>query len=167
MENLVIISAVILCTYTFISIVNFGIPKSLSETYYLYKYNMSFGMFFQICFGLSIATLLPMWIEMSQGSIFQFLGFLTPISLMFVTVTTKFKERFEGKIHSVLAIFGVVCLLLWVILVAKAYIALVIAVLPFTLLGIITQSLRKNLVFWLEMISFVSTYLAMTMYLIK
>lgn len=167
MESLVIISASILCTYIFVSILNFGIPKSLSETYYLYEFGRGFGGIFSICFGIAVAILLPAWIQMSEGSPFQFLGFLAPSSLLFVAVAPRFKEDFEGKVHSVSAIFAAICALLWVILVAKDYISLVIGFGAMAVLGLIIKSLRKNLVFSLEMISFVSTYLAIAFYLTK
>ncbi len=158
MITLAIISASILLSYIAVSISLFGVPKSLSETFYLYRYNLDCGYIFQIILGLSAALMLPCMLQASEGSDFQFLAFFSVAALLFVAAAPKFKQDFEGKVHSYSAIIAALSSILWVILVAHQPAILVGAILFVFILSIMTTRITKNYIFLLEMIAFIATY---------
>ena len=120
--NLVTISIIIATTifvaYNAVAVVFFGIPESLSNTYYLYKEKYNKGVLFPAMMYLVVAFMMPAWITMSEGSNFQFLAFLAPAAIAFVGTAPRFKDfDLENKVHTYSAIVAAACSLLWVILV--------------------------------------------------
>ena len=160
MEILVVISFFIYIVYNLISLYTLGIPHSLSNTYYLWNgVKQGAGYAFCVCLGLMVALLLPSWLEMSGGSPWQFLSFLTCGSLLFVAAAPNFKSiGIESTIHTVAAICAAVFGMLWTIFIVKCrWIVLLVGLL---ILGysLQTKTLRKCYVYWLETIAFLSIY---------
>jgi hypothetical protein len=160
MEILVIISFCIYIVYNLISLYTFGVPHSLSNTYYLWNgVKQGAGYAFCACLGLMVALLLPSWLEMSAGSPWQFLSFLTCGSLLFVAAAPNFKSiGIESTVHSVAAIFSAICAILWIVFVADLW-AIVLLTLMYTLIVAVSHgSLRSCYIYWLETIAFLSLY---------
>ena len=64
--------------YNIIALLLFGVPKSLSDTYYLFKErNSTLKFLFPSMMTLLTFFLMPAWLEMSEGSPFQFTAFLS------------------------------------------------------------------------------------------
>lgn len=116
-----IISLSIFLLYLAGMIFLFGIPSSISETFYLLsnqRINM-FGrefcpkwLFTFFCWGLGF-TLLPPWLDMTTDSL-QFMCFLSAAGLLFVGAAPLFKLKLEGKVHFTSAAVCVVFSQLWV-----------------------------------------------------
>ena len=71
----IIVATFIYVVYNAIAIAIFGVPESLSNTYYLWKEKNGKGWLFCLMMYLVVAFMMPVWISLSQGSNFQFLAF--------------------------------------------------------------------------------------------
>lgn len=95
MINLLTILTAIVVVYSTMCAVKFGIPESLSATYYsLGKHGWVFQAFMLVV-GIG---LLPLWLSVSQET-YQFLVFLSCASLCFVASAPCFKLELQGKVH--------------------------------------------------------------------
>lgn len=161
----IIIATVIFVAYNAVAITFFGIPESLSNTYYLYKEKSGKGWLFCLMMYLVVALMMPAWISLSEGSDFQFLAFLAPASIMFVGTAPRFKDGdLENKVHTISAIIAAVCSLAWVALVTPYWWVMLIWLGLIALASIFTSSYKTCLVYWLEMVAFGSTFTAAIMY---
>ena len=161
--SLVLISLIIVASiyllYNIVTIGIFGIPPSLSETYYLYKDKWNIGFVFPIMMYLVVGFMMPAWLTLSEGSPFQFLSFLAPASIAFVGTAPAFKSSsLENSVHTVAAIVAAICSLLWVILVTPYWWSIFVALVMVALGGLITQTLLASKVYWLETVAFMSTF---------
>ena len=108
MEILSIIAFVIYILYVGYTITKHGYPESLSDTYYLYP-----KWVFPALMTIIGFTLLPHWLDMTEGSNFQFLSFLACVSFIFVGCFPDFKnDKGEYKKHVICAYLaaGFACL---------------------------------------------------------
>lgn len=167
--NLVTISIIIATTifvaYNAVAIAIFGIPESLSNTYYLYKEKYNKGWLFPLMMYAVVALMMPAWITLSEGSNFQFLAFLAPASLMFVGTAPRFKDsQLESRVHTISAIIAAACSLLWVALVTPYWVAIPIYVVFEGAKAFFSKTYKTCLVYWLEQVAFLSTFTAAIMY---
>ena len=160
MEILVIISFCIYIVYNLISLYTFGVPGSLSNTYYLWNdLKQGAGYAFCACLGLMVTLLLPSWLEMSEGSPWQFLSFLICGSLLFVAAVPNFKSiGIESTVHSVAAIFSAICAILWIVFVANLWVIVLLTLMYTLIVAVSHGSLKSCYVYWLETIAFLSLY---------
>lgn len=155
----IIVALAIFWAYNSFCLAFFGIPESLSMTYYLWKDKSDKGFLFPIMMYLVVAMMMPAWITMSEGSNFQFLAFLAPASLLFVATAPAFKsDDLENKVHTISAYFAAACSLLWVILVTPYWWTILIWLGLIALGSIFTSSYKTCLVYWLEQIAFGATF---------
>ena len=167
--NLVTISIIIATTifvaYNAVAIAFFGIPESLSNTYYLYKEKCNKGWLFCLMMYAVVALMMPAWISLSEGSNFQFLAFLAPASIAFVGTAPRFKDfDLENKVHTYSAYIAAACSLLWVGLVTPYWWVMLIWLGLIALASVLTSSYKTCLVYWLETIAFGSIFTAAIMY---
>lgn len=167
--NLVTISIIIATTifvaYNAVAIAFFGIPESLSMTYYLYKERFNKGFLFPAMMYLVVAFMMPAWITMSEGSNFQFLAFLAPAAIAFVGTAPAFlSSDLENKVHSIAALIAAACSLLWVILVTPYWWIILVWVGIIIALSFFTKSVKTSYIYWLERVAFESTFTAAIMY---
>jgi hypothetical protein len=150
--------------YNAIAIAIFGVPESLSNTYYLWKEKNGKGWLFCLMMYLVVALMMPAWITISEGSNFQFLAFLAPASLMFVGTAPRFKDfSLENKVHTYSAYLAAACSLLWVGLITPYWWVILIW------LGLISGVLAITktyscLIYWLETIAFCATFTSTIIY---
>ena len=161
----IIVATAIYVAYNAVSLAIFGVPESLSNTYYLYKEKWNKGWLFCIMMYLVVALMMPAWITMSEGSNFQFLAFLAPASIAFVGTAPRFKDsQLESRVHTVSAIIAAVCSLAWVILVTPYWVAIPIYVVLEGVNAFFSKTYKTCLVYWLEQVAFGSTFTAAIMY---
>jgi len=110
MTTTIIIAVLLFALYMGIAIACFGLPESLSETHYLYGERfVSFGKcLFPAFMAIFSGLLMPSVLEITDGSNFQFLGFIMLAALMFVGFAPCFKKSFEGRVHTVAAVMSAV-----------------------------------------------------------
>ena len=161
----IIMAACIYAAYNAVALAFFGVPESLSNTYYLYQDKCNKGWLFCAMMYLVVAFMMPAWITMSEGSNFQFLSFIAPALLMFVGTAPKFKDSdLENKVHTYSAYLAAACSLLWVGLVTPywwtilAWLGIVAAV------AVLTKTWKSALVYWLETVAFGATFTSTIIY---
>ena len=159
------IAFAIYMVYNAVAIGNFGVPQSLSDTFYLYKNKYKCGFVFPVMMLLVVGFMMPAWLTLSEGSNFQFLSFLAPASLLFVGAAPAFKSSdLENKVHTISAYFAAACSLLWVILVTPYWWLVPVWFVVIALPALATRTLKSSLVYWLETVAFFSTFLSVILY---
>jgi hypothetical protein len=161
----IIVATCIYVAYNAISLAFFGIPESLSNTYYLWKEKNGKGWLFCLMMYAVVALMMPAWITLSEDSDFQFLAFLAPAAIAFVATAPAFKsDDLENKVHTYSAIMAAACSLLWVNLVTPyGWIMLIWC----SIIGgasVLTSSYKTCLVYWLEQVAFGATFTAAICY---
>lgn len=138
----------IFIAYNTITIKMFGVPESISGTYYLLEERRkSYGWFFTLfCLGTGF-TLLPPWLDMTPES-YQFSSFLTVAGLLFVGAAAQFKDVFTAKVHYSAAVICCVFSQVWCICAGYWWVSLI----SFTItMGYSLIRDSKKWMFWLEM----------------
>jgi hypothetical protein len=160
----IIVATCIYVVYNAIAIAIFGVPESLSNTYYLWKEKNGKGWLFCLMMYLVVALMMPAWITISEGSNFQFLAFLAPASLMFVGTAPRFKDfSLENKVHTYSAYLAAACSLLWVGLVTPYWWVILIWI--GLISGVLAITKKYScLIYWLETIAFGATFTSTIIY---
>ena len=154
----IIIAAAIYVIYNAFALKFFGVPKSLSNTYYLYKDRWNIGFLFPIMMYLVTGFMMPAWITLSEGSMFQFLSFLAPAGLAFVGTAPAFKSSsLENNVHTWSAYLAAAFSLLWVILVTPFWWTILVWLGIILVSAVLTKTFKSSLVYWLEQIAFGAT----------
>lgn len=167
MTTSIIIATAIYSLYNLIALALFGLPASLSETYYLYKGKWNKGWIFPATMYIVVALMMPSWISISEGSPYQFLAFFAPASIAFVATAPAFKSSsLENAVHSMSAIIAALCSLLWVILVTPYWWIILIWVGIIGITAILSKSCRTSMVYWLEQVAFLTTFTSTIVYFI-
>ena len=106
-------------------------------------------------------ALCPALLEIGAASALQFLGFLTPVYLIVVSLTPDWQtDRTQYIIHMVFAALCFAGGLAWMLLVMRGF-GILCGVAAFVLtLALLSGTQRSSAVFWTEMLMFASVYLA-------
>lgn len=114
MMTLVIISMIIFLAYLVEMYLYFGIPYSISDTYYKLENRKkgAGGLFSAMCVGVG-GLLLPALLEVTPES-YQFTAFLACAGLIFVGAAPQFKLSLTGSVHYGSAALCVVFSQIWV-----------------------------------------------------
>lgn len=161
----IIIAACIYAAYNAVALALFGVPESLSNTYYLYQDKCNKGWLFCAMMYLVVAFMMPAWITMSEGSDFQFLSFLAPVGIMFVGTAPKFKDTaMEYKVHTVSAIIAAACSLLWVGLVTPYWWTILVWLGIEAAFAVFTKTWKSGLIYRLETVAFGATFTSTIIY---
>ena len=161
----IIIATVIYAAYNAIALANFGVPRSLSMTYYLWKDKCNKGYVFQLMMFTVVALTMPAWITMSEGSDYQFLAFLAPAAIAFVGAAPRFKDtELENHVHMTSAYLAAAFALAWVALVTPYWWVILIWLCSITCPAVLTSSYKACLVYWLETIAFGATFTSTMLY---
>lgn len=113
MNIILIISLLSFILYNYLVIKDFGIPHSISSTYYkLEEKKKNLGWLFTSMCWISGGLLLPVMLQFSSINS-QFLAFLACASLLFVGAAPQFKLKLEGNVHYTSAIICGLCALIW------------------------------------------------------
>ena len=149
------ISFSIIFAYLGFVIGRFGIPRSISDTYYLLG---KYGWLFQLALAATAFTAMPMLIDNSSEST-KFLAFLACSGLLFVSAAPLFKLELEGKVHYTSAVVCCAGLVLWQVFNTSGIIPLVCFFL------VLYPMLKdKKYTWWLEIATIVSTYASLILY---
>lgn len=152
--------------YNIFALVLFGIPKSLSMTYYLFKDKADpMKWLFPAMMTLLTFFLMPCWLEISEGSDFQFTAFLSAAGILFVGGAPAFKDStMENMVHQISAYFAAAAAIAWICLVTPYWWIILIVLGIITVLAIATKTLKTSSVYWSEMVAFLSTFAAIFAY---
>lgn len=164
----IIAATAIYLAYNAICLALFGIPESLSNTYYLWKEKNGKGYLFCLMMYAVVALMMPAWITLSEGSDFQFLAFLAPAAIAFVATAPAFKsDDLENKVHSISAVIAAACSLAWVALVTPYWVAIPIYVVFEGAKAFFSKTYKTCLVYWLEQVAFLSTFTSAILFSLK
>lgn len=136
---------IFLLLYIVIMIYKYGIPTSISETYYSLKHKYWFGF-------TMIITAITLFISLIDVVNMQFLLFLSCVGLIFVGIAPNFKESFERPVHVTGAVLSLMCSQL---LIAFNSWTILLLWIPYLLF----YYFIKNKLFWAEVISFTTIFL--------
>lgn len=152
--------------YNIVTLLLFGVPKSLSMTYYLFKERKNIlKVLFPALITLMVIFLMPCWLQISEGSDMQFMAFLSMASLMFVGACPTFlNSKMEDNVHSISAFLCAIFALLWVIFVTSYWYIILIAFVIFAVLAILTKTWKTCYIYWFEMVAFWSTFISILLY---
>ena len=164
---LVLISFLLFLAYNISIVSKFGIPPSLSQSYYLLngvKKNLGF-LFTEMMLTMAF-TLLPVWLELGEvisswSSYLNPLAFFTCAAIAFVGASPAFKaNKLEGTVHKVAAIVAAACSMIWCLVTCWQimYVPLGVAGL-IAAVGAVTQTWKSASVYWLEMMAFGATFI--------
>lgn len=157
-----IVSLAFFLGYIAVIIARYGVPTSISESYYLVPSKWSTPVFY----GFTIVTALPLlifWLDCSEGTA-QILIFLACASFAFVGVAGAFKQQGTRTIHFIAAgacalfsqIWIVIYTQLWPISIELFIIAILISLF---VKGRDAEGRKRNAwLFFVEMAAFLSVY---------
>ena len=154
------LAGIIYLIYNWIILSLFGIPRSLSETYYLLgDIKKELRFIFPIFMIGCAVLLLPSWLEISSGTNLQFTAFLAVGGLLFTGFSPSFKNStLEDRVHTRSAYISAFFALIWVFFVSKLWWVVISWTIVLGLLAFFTKTYKSSYVFWLETITFVSTF---------
>lgn len=165
----VLTAFVIYFVYNAVALSLFGVPKSLSMTFYLFKEKKNWAsIFFPIMMLTMAGALLPSWLEISEGSDLQFMAFLAASGILFTGAAPAFENsKLENNVHMASAIVAAIFALLWVILVANHWYVILVWLVAITVVALLTKSIKTSYIYWLETIAFLSTFTSVFAYLCR
>lgn len=147
-----IASLIILFGYLAFVVAKFGIPQSISDTYYLLGKQ---GWLFQLALAATAFCVVPSLIDASSENT-KFLAFLACAGLAFVSAAPLFKMELEGKVHFTSAYICCGSLVLWQIFNTSWIIPLAC----FALVAI-PMLKDKKYMWWMEIATIVSAYVSL------
>lgn len=152
--------------YLAITLMLFGVPKSLSATYYLFKERVdNLKYLFPAMIVMMVVFMTPCWLELSKYSAFQFTAFLSIGGLLFVGATPAFRDsEMDSKIHDVAAYLCAILAVLWIVLVTPYWYILLIVCIVVGALAYVTKTWKTSYIFWLENAVLFSTFISMIAY---
>ena len=164
----VLTAFVIYLVYNGVALKMFGVPKSLSMTYYLFEEKKKkLGIVFPIMMLSMAFLLLPAWLEISALSNLQFTAFLAAGGIMFTGAAPAFKSSsLEKKVHTGSAVVAAIFATLWVIFVAKMWYLILIWILSLALHAYTTKTVKSSYIYWFETVAFMSTFMSIILFLI-
>lgn len=165
---LTLMSMIVFVIYNAYILSKFGVPHSLSNTFYLLNgIKKGLGYLFTIMmFTLSIC-LMPGWIEITE-SISSWSHHLTPLSFFaaaligFVGASPAFKDSdLESKVHTISACAAAAFAILWCSIVCYniAWIILPASAIVILIASLATRTLKSCITYWLEMIAILATFI--------
>jgi hypothetical protein len=162
-----IVSAVTFTAFISYIVLKYGIPESISHSYYLMPKVYAQPVFW----GWAVLTAFPLlifWLEISPDS-YRFLVFLSCVSLCFVGTAAAFKENLTRTVHVAAAALSAASSLLWITLNSSLWVAIILFGILFTCIGknIPQPKARNSIVFFLELACFLITYLTVYIFWIN
>jgi hypothetical protein len=150
----------------------YGIPASVSESYYLLPSKISLPVFY----GWTLLTAIPLvifWLNISAGTA-QALIFFGCTFLLFVGAAAPFKDRgITNKVHVVSAVLCALLTQIWVFIYTPFWIFSLALAGLFAVFGYVTKGASggkrtsvNSLTFFLELAAFLSVYIAVYGYYI-
>lgn len=154
MYTLFFMSLTIFVVYLAVSLMSFGIPTSLSETYYHWEEKgRDLGILFtSFIWGMTF-PLMIVWIDVLPNDQ-NFIPFIASASLMFVGAASAFKASLTNEVHFTAALIAALASYIWAF--AYGIPAIAFATFVLSMVGVVVN--KDNKLFWLEMGAFANIY---------
>ena len=164
--NILLLDIIVFTVYVVYVLTQFGIPINLSFTYYTFERKQKgLGVLFPLLMLFICGTTLPVWIHTTMHASpwaqqFLILPVVGLVCLMAVAATARYKMRQKLIIfHYAVAILAAVCAVAWIFLVAYSIVYIGLSILLICVLcGLLTKTLRKCTLFWLEDAAFYAIF---------
>lgn len=151
--------------YFIVTICLFGIPKSLSQTYYLYEARHKYlGLIFPLFMLIAVVILLPSFLMLNS---YEFLIFIALGSLIFTIITPAFKtNRIIDNTHTISAWISAICSVIWILIAIPNGLNLLIGSIGVWILIMLMfceepEDISCTYTFWLENMVFTSLYIVL------
>lgn len=162
---LVLVAFALFVIYNSIAIGIFGIPSSMSKTYYLYEEkHKGLGWLFTVFMWLMAFTMIPGWIIISEDkgpweSYLTVFAFVAGVAIVFVGTAPRYKQDLEGDVHMTAAKLCAATALIWDFVACWHiwWAPICGAVIP-VIIGAATKSWKSGRDYWLEMMAFDATF---------
>lgn len=155
-KMMILFSLLVTVIYITYVVFLFGVPKSISDTYYkLENRKKGTGILFTMWTWTAGLPLLVAWLNLSESS-HQPFAFFACGALMFVGAAAQFKQSLTEMVHYVSAAICVASALTWVVLVGYWYIPTITFAIC---IGIALK--YSKWITWIEIAALVSTYLTL------
>ena len=138
-------SCMALTIYLIIYLSRYGVPESVSATYYSDLPKWAFSTTLALAGGF---ILIP-WLEISEET--EFCAFIATVSVFFVASSPTFKEKFVGRVHYGSAITLFIASVVWLLVNDGFWAFLLVSFVPAVIY-------RKKWLFWVEVGLFISVY---------
>lgn len=103
--------------------------------------------------------LCPALLELGAASMWQFLGFLTPVYLITVSLTPDWQTNIgQRRVHMIAAVLCAVGGLGWLVFIMHAFKILACVAAFVVTMALFSGTARSSAVFWSEMFMFISVY---------
>lgn len=162
MIGMIIASFVLLFGFIGLGIFRFGFLPSYSAyaTKWSERCPLPMGMpLWSFVTIIAAIILMPVMIDLGDGSYLQFLGFFAPIYLMIAGLTPDYETNPKSKrIHTWGAIICALFAIVWIAFVAQRWAVFLACSFIMFVAALATQTHEKALLFWGEMALFLSTY---------
>lgn len=145
MKALYFFAVAAIVAYLIVTVMTFGIPKSISETHYLWKSKGRNYLFTFVMWVVGVPILIY-WVSVSKPSL-QFIPFLSISGMCFVGAACAFKEHLTAAVHYASAGVWAFFATLYFVLVHD-WVAISAGVITFVLMAMFIG--RKHFTFWAE-----------------
>ena len=163
---LAVVAIAIFVAYNSAVISKFGVPSSLSASFYLWnglKKNLGYiftGMMFTVAF-----LLMPAWLEVTEivsswSKYLTVLPFFGAASIAFVGAAPAFRDcKLESKVHMIAAALAAVFSLLWCVVVCYSigWIFVLASLAIVWIVAFATKTHKTASTYWWEMVAFLAT----------
>lgn len=163
---IIVIEIVLFCVYVIYTICRWGIPASLSATYYYFeRVRKNYGLFFPLYLSVCCLSSIPLWIYTNKAASpwvahFSWCPYLTCLCLLCVGATCRYKmSRFTTYFHYTTAIISAVSTGIWLLIACYKLALVSLSVMSLSVLaGFFTHTLKRCYLFWLELGGFLSLF---------
>lgn len=156
-----LLSLLLFLVFNLLTIRKHGLLPSYSATYYKWWKCPTISAFSVITFLVAF-FLMPAMIEQGEDNCLQFLGFFAPIYLIIVAISPDFEaDRKTYLVHSGAAVVCALCSFAWIIFVRHLWWVLLVGIAASLGLAFVTKTVKASKTFWLEMVMFISVYIAL------
>lgn len=165
-----ITSLAVFVAYVAWVLVRYGVPTSISESYYLMPPKWRVPAFY----GFTIFTAVPLlifWLEHSAGTA-QYLVFLACASLAFVGAAGGFKERFAARVHFAAAALCAALSQVWIVIYTPLWWVSAGALIAAVILTALCPGIdgddnkRSAWLFFVELAAFGSVYICLLLWVL-
>lgn len=151
MIALLFISMVMFLAFNAKIVGTYGVPTSLSRSYYLLDKR---GWIFSVMLAITAMSLMVVLLSVTTGRWYQFIAFIAAVSTIFVAFSPRYIEVYHSKIHLTAATAGAVAAVVLSLLLGYWYVIIGAVV----LFGAIAIK-RGNIIYWAELACFATIYI--------
>lgn len=164
---LTLVGILIFVVYNSVVIGKFGVPSSLSVSFYLWNDLIrNLGYVFTGMMFIVAMLLMPAWLEITEvitpwSHYLTVLPFLAASSIAFVGAAPAFRScKLESKVHTISATCAAVFALLWCCVVCYqiAWIIVPLSLIIVWSAAFITKTHKTASTYWWEMVAFLATF---------